>query len=257
MIHTHSHQVVFSTAGVQTSPVTVCISLYNYQDYIVETLESVYAQTQQPLDLVVVEDNGSDNSLAITQSWLQKRIGRFNRVQLIQHHQNQGLSAARNTGVSASDTSYVFILDADNLLYPRCIERCLLALEADQQASVAYPIIEKFGEDCALIGNVVWNPERFKQRNCIDAMALIRRADLISVNGYSELEAIGRLGWEDYQLWCKFIDRNYYGVPVPEILARYRTHKASMLNSISNQKGNIEKLHREMKQLHPWLDLPV
>lgn len=257
MLTVHPYQVVFSTSGAQASLVTVCISLYNYQDYIVETLQSVYAQTQQPIDLVVVEDCGPDNSLMIAQKWLQAHANQFNTVKLIQHGQNRGLSAARNTGVSVSTTPYVFILDADNLLYPRCIERCLVALEADKQASVAYPIIEKFGEQCALIGNVVWNPERFKKRNCIDAMALIRKADLISVGGYSELSAVGRLGWEDYELWCKFIDKDYYGVPVPEILARYRTHQTSMLNSISNQKGNIDQLHEEMMGLHPWLDLPT
>jgi len=258
----HPYQSIFSasrdeTKNNPTSPATVCISLYNYQNYIVETLESVHAQTQQPLDLVVVEDCGSDDSLAIAQDWLQTKAKRFNTVHLLQHQQNRGLSAARNTAVSVSKTPYIFILDADNLLYPRCVERCLTALEADANASVAYPIIEKFGEECALIGNVVWNPERFKQKNCIDAMALIRRDSLVSVGGYSELDAIGRLGWEDYQLWCKFIDKGYYGVPVPEILARYRTHQTSMLNSVSNQKNNIDKLHREMMSLHPWLELPV
>ena len=130
------------------------------------------------------------------------------------------------------------------------------ALEADEKASVAYPIIEKFGEECALIGNVVWHRDRFKRQNCIDAMTLVNREHLIDAEGYSDLIAIGKLGWEDYQLWCKFIDKGYYGVPVSEILARYRTHKTSMLNSISNQPNNIEKLHREMMSLHPWLELP-
>ena len=257
MLPAHPYQTLFSKPSSQTSAVTVCISLYNYQDYITETLQSVYEQTQRLLNLVIVEDRGTDDSVAVAQRWLEEKAVRFNTVQLIQHKQNNGLSAARNTGISVSETPYIFILDADNLLYPRCIERCLSALEADKEASVAYPIIEKFGEDSALIGNVVWNPDRFKRRNCIDAMSLIRRAALIDVDGYSELEAVGRLGWEDYELWCKFIDKDYYGVPVPEILARYRTHKTSMLNSISNKKGNIDKLHREMMALHPWLDLPI
>ena len=257
MLKVHPYKTVYSHGRKSTSPVTVCISLYNYQDYIAETLQSVYEQTQQMLDLVVVEDGGSDSSLAVAQRWLQQHASRFNRVQLIQHEQNRGLSAARNTAISVSESPYVFILDADNLLYPRCVERCLEALDSDRNASVAYPIIEKFGEDCALIGNVVWNRDRFRRENCIDAMTLIRREHLIEVGGYSELSAIGRLGWEDYQLWCKFIDNGYYGVPVSEILARYRTHKTSMLNSVSNQCSNIEKLHKEMMMLHPWLELPT
>ena len=266
MLNVSPHQFIFSQVDQRfsteetvptPSKVTVCISLYNYQSYITETLDSVRQQTESALDLIVVEDQSPDQSLAFAKDWIVRHAERFNRVHLVQHEQNQGLSAARNTAISLSQTPNVFILDADNLLYPRCIERCLLALEADPQASVAYPIIEKFGEETGLIGNVVWTRDRFKQRNCIDAMSLIRKQSLVAVDGYSILDAVGKLGWEDYQLWCKFIDQGFYGVPIPEILARYRTHQTSMLNSVSNQRQNIERLHREMMQHHPWLDLPM
>lgn len=261
MIETHARTIIFAKNGTLSSQVTVCISLYNYQQHIVETLRSVYAQTHSALDLIVVEDCSTDDSLAIAHRWLTANAQRFNSVYLVQQAQNQGLSAARNTAIEMSVTPYVFILDADNLLYPRCVERCVEALDAaiadNQQAAVAYPIIEKFGEMPALIGNVVWDRDRFKRKNCIDAMSLISRRALMAVGGYSELAAVGKLGWEDYELWCKFIDSGFYGVPVAEILARYRTHKTSMLNSISNQQGNIERLHKEMMQLHPWLDLPI
>ena len=258
MLEVSPYQFVFSAATARLpSKVTVCISLYNYQNYIEETLESVRQQTLADIDLIVVEDRSTDNSLAVAKDWVTAHAERFNTVHLVQHEQNQGLSAARNTAVSISRTASLFILDADNLLYPRCVERCLAALNADSQAAVAYPIIEKFGEEQGLVSNVVWTRDRFKQRNCIDAMSLIRRQALLDVGGYSVLNAVGRLGWEDYQLWCKFIDRDLYGVPVSEILARYRTHKTSMLNSVSNQRDNIEQLHKEMMQHHPWLELPV
>ena len=251
------HETIF-LQSIESIPskVTVCISLYNYKDYITETLSSVYRQTQLDLDLIVVEDRSPDSSLAIAREWIVRHAERFNTVRLVQHEQNQGLSAARNTAIGISRTPNLFILDADNLLYPRCIERCLLALEADPQASVAYPIIEKFGEESGLMGNVVWTRDRFKQRNYIDAMSLIRKDAIVAVDGYSEQSAIGKLGWEDYELWCKFIDLNFYGVSVSEILARYRTHNTSMLNSVSNRQENIGRLHREMMILHPWLDLP-
>ena len=159
MLQVHPYQFIFSQVGEQLSQVTVCISLYSYQDYITETLESVQQQTQLDLDLIVVEDRSTDNSLAVARDWMTRHAKRFNSVHLVQHEQNQGLSAARNTAISISKTPNLFILDADNLLYPRCIERCLAALEADPQASLAYPIIEKFGEEPGLIGNVVWTRE--------------------------------------------------------------------------------------------------
>ena len=280
MLKSHPHRVVFAFREQLQAPfpepypesvleqpqgevsegrplVTVCISLYNYALHIVEALESVLSQTEARLNLVVVEDCSSDDSLQVAERWMRAHAHRFSAVSLIQHEENLGLSAARNTTVSLCDTPYVFILDADNLLYPRCVARCAAALEADPNAAVAYPIIEKFGEARGVMSNVVWNPDRFKRENCIDAMSLIRRDALIAVDGYSELTSVGKLGGEDYELWCKFIDLDYYGIPVPEILARYRIHKTSMLNSVSNQQDNLNKLCREMRQLHPWVELSV
>ena len=142
----HDYNIVFSQAATQTSAVTVCISLYNYEHHITETLESVRSQTQPVLDLIVVDDQSTDNSLPVASEWIHAHASRFNEVWLVRHVHNQGLSSARNTAISISNTPYLFILDADNLLYPRCIQRCTAALDADPDAAMAYPIIEKFGE---------------------------------------------------------------------------------------------------------------
>ena len=257
MILEHPHSVLLETLSDQTSDVTVCISLYNYEQHIVETLESVKGQTLAPLDLLVVDDCSTDDSLTTAQTWLQTNTETFNKVKLVRHQNNQGLSWARNTAILLAETSFLFMLDADNLLYPRCLQRCLEALFSDPKAAMAYPLIEKFGEDEEIIGNVVWERSQFLRGNCIDAMSLIRRSALLQVGGYSYLEAIGPLGWEDYDLWCKFIDVGLYGIPISEILARYRTHSASMLQSVSNQADNVKCLHREMRKLHPWLELEM
>ena len=255
MLKEHPNSLLFSQPATRSAQVTVCISLYNYQDYIVETLETVREQTLELLDLIVVEDRSTDDSLIVAGSWLKQNAERFNRVELVRHEQNSGLPRARNTAIARTQTPYVFILDADNLLYPCCIERCLEVIEDDPHASLSYPIIEKFGSEQTLMGNVNWERSQFLKQNCIDAMSLIRKASLNKVKGYSYLEAVGPLGWEDYELWCKFFEAGLYGILVPEILARYRTHKNSMLHSISNRAKNIKHLHREMLALHPWLKL--
>lgn len=252
MLKEHPNSVLLSKPATQSAKVTVCISLYNYQDYIVETLESVKTQTLECFDLIVVEDRSTDDSLIVAGGWLQRHGARFNRVELVRHEQNAGLARARNTAIARIETPYVFILDADNLLYPRCIERCVEALENDPAAAMAYPMIEKFGGEQGVMGNVVWERSRFLKQNCIDAMSLIRRDVLAQVEGYSTMNVSG---WEDYELWCKFFDVDSYGIKVPEILAKYRTHSVSMLNSISNREDNIRQLHREMLELHPWLQL--
>ncbi|WP_013323093.1 glycosyltransferase family 2 protein [Gloeothece verrucosa] len=237
---------IFEKTSDLTAKVTVCISLYNYENYIVETLESVAGQTLELIDLIVVDDCSKDRSLTVTLSWLEKNNQRFNNVQLIKHKNNQGLAYSRNTAIGLAKTPYVFILDADNLLYPRCLIQCVEALESSQ-AAFAYPIIEKFGAVQEIMGNQIWDQDKLAHGNYIDAMALIDKTSLEAVSGYSHIQ----YGWEDYDLWCKFSEKNFYGVLVPEILVRYRVHPESMTKTITQQKLTL--IFQELKQRHPWL----
>lgn len=243
-----SYAILFEKVGKCLADVTVCISLYNYQNYILETLESVYKQTLPLIDLVMVDDASKDTSSTVAHQWLEQRQSRFNTVRLIRHLQNSGLSAARNTAISLVETPFVFILDADNHLYPRCLARCIETLEATD-AAFAYPLIEQFEAAHGIMGNRIWSRERLARENYIDAMALIRRSALLEVGGYTSMP----YGWEDYDLWCKFAEHDYIGVLVPEILARYRVHYASMLRDITNKSGTIERVKADMMQRHPWL----
>lgn len=246
-----NHSNLFIHQYNDEAQVTVCISLYNYQDYIVETLESVYQQNLADLDLIIVDDCSTDWSSIVTKLWLEQKYQRFNQVSFIKHTRNAGLSLARNTAINLAQTPFVFILDADNLLYPRCIRSCLEVLQNNPEAAFAYPLLAKFGESHGIMGNLAWSKSRLAKNNYIDAMSLIRREALLTVNGYSSMP----FGWEDYDLWCKFIEQNYYGILVPEILAKYRVHGNSMLNTTTNQPVNLVKIIGDLKQRHPWLEI--
>lgn len=245
-----SYLVLFEKLGSRSAPITVCISLYNYQDYILETLESVYRQTLEVIDFVVVDDQSKDASATVAQRWLEQHQLRFNTVRLLRHVENSGLSAARNTAISLVETPFVFILDADNHLYPRCLTRCLEVLETTD-AAFAYPLIEQFGAVQGIMGNLVWSQERLAYQNYIDAMALVRRDAVLAVGGYTPMP----YGWEDYDLWCKLAEQEQVGVLVPEILARYRVHQTSMLRGTTNKSGTIELVRADMMQRHPWMKL--
>lgn len=255
MVETYPYRLVWSQESSTPSKVTVCLSLHHYQSHTIETLQSVYQQTQATLDLVVVEDNFTDDFSGIVRKWTIDHAHRFNRVKIVQHREKLGSSAARNTAVAISRTPYIFTLNEDSFLYPRCIERCLEALESNIQAAMTYPIIEKLGKRPTLVGNVVWSLEQFKRENPIGAVSLVRKTALINVGGYLELSAVGEFGWEDYELWCKFFEHELYGIPVPEILARTRSQISSTPKSISSQTAITNRLIHQMMGLHPWLEL--
>ena len=247
----HPHEIIHESGTRDGKGVTVIITLYNYEKTITEAIKSVERQTYRDLSLIIVEDKGTDNSLQVCRQYLEKVCGRFRYCLLVQHKENRGLSASRNTACCLADTEYIFILDADNILYEKCIEQCVKYINLQNHA-MAYPIIEKFGMDPGLMSYELWNKDLLAMGNYIDAMALIRKSAWEKVGGYSEELTSG---WEDYDLWCKFVEHDMTGVQVPIILARYRVHGESMLRTITNKRRNIFKLLKVMHNRHPWLRL--
>ncbi len=231
--------------------VTLCISLYNYENYIVETLDSVEKQDLRKFNLIIVDDHSTDNSARLSENWLVENKDRFNSVRLIQHTRNNGLAASRNTAFALCHTDFVFVLDADNSLYTRCLSRCLEAIKTSG-AEFVYPTLDIFGERRGLMGTDCWSLDRLKRGNYIDAMSLVRHSAWKAVGGYSKMKITG---WEDYDFWCKFAEHGFRGTRVPEILARYRTHRNSMLSTITNR--NVALATKQMLERHPWLDLPL
>ena len=229
----------------QTPLVTVIVTLFNYQNFISHCLDSVKAQTIDKLNLVVVDDRSRDRSVEKSKKWLDKNGSRFYEYILARHSVNCGLANSRNTAISLVRTKYVFILDADNLLYPRCLESLVHALE-NCDASFAYSYLEEFGDGSKLKNTKPWNPATLAAVNTIDAMVLMRKIVLDKVNGYSIMPV---MGWEDYELWFKIARMKAWGVQIPEILARYRVHKKSMLNTVTNP--NVEKLWGYLKAKYP------
>jgi glycosyltransferase involved in cell wall biosynthesis len=241
-----------SPRGTDEAPsaVTVCVSLYEYKHYIVECLDSVWAQTETPLSLVVVDDASSDGGGDEVKRWMEAKGSRFEEVTLLRHERNIGLAATRNTAIEHTTSEYIFVLDADNAIYPRCLESLRDALDGNSLA-FAYSIIEQFGEVRSIIGCDGWSPVKLVHGNYVDAMALIRRDTWKRVGGYRKMRVPG---WEDYDLWCRCVEANLAGVLVPEILCRYRVHGRSMLRRSTDSLVHHLQVCDELRDAHPWIE---
>ena len=248
---------------VQQPPLAaVVVSLYNYADRITEALRSVRAQTQQRLELIVVDDASTDEGTAVVQRWIDDCIQAgahpFVRVLLLRHRSNAGLAVARNTAFAQCQAPWCFVLDADNSLFPDAVASCLaLADASDPQLAVVHPLLAVepetglLDEKRTLVSSASWQRERLLQGNVVDAMALVRRSAWETVGGYTHIEG----GWEDYDFWCKLAGEGYHGLQCPRILAVYRSHTESMSHSTTNRSWYA--LSRVLQQRHPWLQLPL
>lgn len=224
-------EVVWKSRKSGTIPkVTVAVSLYNYKSFIRECLDSTAAQTLRKLDLIVIDDASNDGSLETARRWMKHRGARFSSARLLRHNRNLGLSFARNTAFERARTESVFVLDADNAIFPECLDRMLTALAASS-ASFAYSYLRKFGESDGLMNTRSWSAEEFKNGNYIDAMALVRRSVWKRLGGYRVTHPPG---WEDFDFWLKLARSGGWGLLVPEILGSYRVHLTSMLHTKTN-----------------------
>lgn len=94
--------------------VSVIIPTYNYGRFVTEAVDSALSQSYAPIEVIVVDDGSTDDT--------QERLAHYgNRIRFI-HQTNQGLSAARNTGMHAARGDYIALLDSDDAFHPKKVE---------------------------------------------------------------------------------------------------------------------------------------
>ena len=91
--------------------VSIITPAYNAAEYIVETIESVLAQTYPKWEMLIVNDCSKDNTVEIVQSYAAKD----NRIKLINLKQNSGAAVARNTAIQNAKGRYIAFLDSDDI----------------------------------------------------------------------------------------------------------------------------------------------
>lgn len=211
--------------------ISVLLTLFNYEEYVTGALDSLLVGHEPSWEVVIVDDASSDASADRALAWMNAHPDVA--ATLLAHPVNRGLAHARNAALGWARGELCFVLDADNEIYPHCLERLAEALDSDPAAAFAYGIFERFDarQTIGLLNTLPWEPRRLRMGNQIDAMALIRTRVLRDLGGYTVERRL--FGWEDYELWCRLAENGGYGAFVPEIVARYRATDHSML-SVTN-----------------------
>lgn len=136
--------------------VSIVVPSYNYEIYVGEALESIFNQTYEELELIIVDDNSKDKSCYVIDEIINtnKYKARFKSdIQFIRHVQNQGAHSSINEGIRVSKGRYVTILNADDLFEPNRIEELvknLLNLNSDFAFS-KINVIDAEGNDISAI----------------------------------------------------------------------------------------------------------
>ncbi|MCU1504397.1 MAG: hypothetical protein JWM12_3751 [Ilumatobacteraceae bacterium] len=254
-----------------TVTVTVVTPVYNGTNYLAHTLASVRAQTFADFEHLVVDDGSTDATADLVREFAE----RDPRVRLVQQP-NQGLSAARNTGLRlASPTSeFVLFVDHDDLMRPRSLELLVAALRGVPGALAAHgtpAAVDGDGEATPLVRpeaavrRTVIEPARWWSRRAdtrilepsepsgLEALGyvlfiytpgqvLLRRAELQRLGGFDPLLRVA----QDYDLWLRISARAPI-VYVPDVVLDYRQTSHSL--SADQTTTRREDLHARFKTM--------
>jgi glycosyltransferase involved in cell wall biosynthesis len=215
---------------------SVLITLYNYAHYIDGCLASIAraaAELRGSLEVVIVNDASTDNSLSAAIRCQQKSQL---PILIVDKRLNTGLADARNVGLANCRSPYVFMMDADNLVFAKGLKQLLDVISGPVNYAAVYSLLCRFRGNPAdregLLSYFDWDPQILVQHPYIDAMAMFRRDTLLELGGYdNELNQIGWFGWEDYDLWLRFALHDQAVGFVPNTLCLYRQHETSMINT--------------------------
>ncbi len=229
-VETHPYRPAGRVATEAGPPrVAVVVPCYNHGEFLPEALESVRAQTHADVECVVVDDGSTDERTLRTLEKVRQQGVRVIR------QENQGLSAARNAGVCATQAPFFVPLDADDRLDPRFVERLLPSLLADPSLGYCYSHVAFFAAAAGTWECPQYAPRRLLVENLSVATALIRRSAFDEVGGYSpDME----YGFEDWDFWIALLGLGYHGRCVPEPLFFYRKHaRGSMLTKAQERRA--------------------
>jgi glycosyltransferase involved in cell wall biosynthesis len=120
-------------------PLVSCIIIFFNagEEFFIEAIESIFAQTYDNWELLLADDGSTDESTAIALRYAQQNP---EKVRYVEHegHQNRGMSAARNLGIRHSKGEYIAFLDADDVWLPYKLEQQVPILESHPEAAMLY-----------------------------------------------------------------------------------------------------------------------
>jgi glycosyltransferase involved in cell wall biosynthesis len=224
--------------------VSVIITCYNQGNFLQKSIQTAFDLNFKNTEVIVIDDGSTDDTATIANSF--KNI-------LYHFQKNQGLSAARNTGINLSKGSYILFLDADDWLYPDGLSYSVTALEKNEKVAFisgsflwinsdgskgeGYPVEEK---DPYLL---------LLERNYIGmhGTVLYRRSVLEKFKFDHTLKAC-----EDYDLYLQ-IAAQFPVMHHNKFMAVYRKHGENMSDNYTLMLNEVEKVLLKHKLLEKLL----
>jgi glycosyltransferase involved in cell wall biosynthesis len=221
--------------------VSVIVPAYNAEKTILETIQSIRAQTFSDFELIVINDGSSDRTVELLSTINDPRLK-------VSSYENGGLPVARNRGIQRATGEFITFIDADDLWKPDKLEAQLKALQEYPEAGVVYSWTAFIDENSNFL--YAWEPlywrgnvyPRLLIRNFISSGSnlLVRRQFIQAAGEFDpNLKSV-----EDWDYYLRLAALCPFAV-VPEYHILYRRSTQSMTSKVDvMEKANLTVIER-------------
>jgi glycosyltransferase involved in cell wall biosynthesis len=218
----------------QAPLVSIVLPVYNGEKYLAESLDSVFAQTYQNWELVIINDGSSDGTEKLIFKYQDKRI------KYLPNDGNKGIIFSLNRGIEESKGIYIARLDADDIALPDRIEKQVKFLSENAEFAMCGSYFRTIDSKGNLLKNVEFPSNNTDAQsflllhNCFCHSAIMMRTNIAKDLKYDEKFQV----CEDYDLWYR-ISRTGKILNLPVFTTLYRVHD----NNMSTRKSEIMFAH--------------
>ena len=218
--------------------VSVVVPCYNHGDYIQECIESIIDQDYKSIELIIIDDGSTDNSVSKIQEMIVRCEERFVRFEF-RARPNVGLSSTLNEGIEWCAGEYYSAIASDDLMLPKKTNSQVQYLQMYKDCIAVFSGVQIIGAAGQKLRSVSGTRENytfkdiFLGRCSLPAPTLmLRLSELKKTGGYPS-----GLHIEDWYMWLKLTEAGGYVHSMVNVTAAYRRHDSN----ISSQLEKMEK----------------
>lgn len=220
--------------------VSVITPVYNVEKYIDRTLRSVFAQTYNNIEIVLVDDQSRDKSAEIIKRYQE------NHPEIIYYLQpeNKGAGHARNKALELAKGQYVAFLDADDIWKPEKIEKQLKLL-MEKNGSFCFTAIEMIDGNDKVIKGKRKVKEEIDYKFLLSNTMIPTSGVLIDRTVKGDFRMHLRRGGQDYATWIKLLRDGSKAYGIDEALVGYRIDGNSLSSNKMKSVGQIREIQTQ------------
>lgn len=225
--------------------VSIITPVYNAEEYLEETIQSVLNQTYENWELILVDDHSKDNSYKICEEYSKKD----KRIKVYKQKTNLGVANTRNRGIDEARGEYICLLDADDIWDKEKLEKQVKFMEKQQCefSFTGYEFINKKGQSKHKKVKV---PKKIDYNQALKNTTIWTCTVMFDMNKLTKKDIyMPRIKSEDTACWWKVLKKVDYAYGLNEVLSFYRRRPNSLSSNKLKAIKRIWRLYRKQEKL--------